>query len=202
LAVYTIDALEDQRWDELTLRHPRAGIFHSRPWLQVLRQTYGYRPVVLTTTEPGRPLANGVVFCEVNSWFTGRRLVSLPFSDHCALLTNSTAEEAEIFAQLRRQVVSDRWRYAEIRPEEEMPEGALEDWQSGPKFSLHVLPLDMPLEKLFSNLHKDCIQRKIRRAERENLAYEYGRSDALLRKFFGLLLRTRRRHGLPPQPFR
>jgi lipid II:glycine glycyltransferase (peptidoglycan interpeptide bridge formation enzyme) len=44
------------------------------------------------------------------------------------------------------------------------------------------------------------VQRKIHRAERENLSYEEGRSDALLRKFYDLLLLTRRRHGLPPQP--
>jgi Acetyltransferase (GNAT) domain len=41
---------------------------------------------------------------------------------------------------------------------------------------------------------------KIRRAEREHLEYVSGRSDDLLRKFYALLLRTRWRHSLPPQP--
>src|SRR5262249_25321288 len=48
--------------------------------------------------------------------------------------------------------------------------------------------------------HKDSTQRKIRRAEREGLTYEDGRSAPLLNAFFGLLLVTRRRHQLPPQP--
>jgi lipid II:glycine glycyltransferase (peptidoglycan interpeptide bridge formation enzyme) len=40
----------------------------------------------------------------------------------------------------------------------------------------------------------------IRRSEREGLTYAEGRSDVLLRAFYELLLKTRRRHALPPQP--
>src|SRR5207247_11186550 len=47
---------------------------------------------------------------------------------------------------------------------------------------------------------KDSVQRKIRRAEREGLTYEGGRSESLLQKLYGLLVMTRRRHYLPPQP--
>jgi lipid II:glycine glycyltransferase (peptidoglycan interpeptide bridge formation enzyme) len=44
------------------------------------------------------------------------------------------------------------------------------------------------------------VRRKIKRAEREKLTYEAGRSEELLRKFRHLFLLTRRRHRLPPQP--
>jgi len=53
---------------------------------------------------------------------------------------------------------------------------------------------------VFRGFHRNCIQRKIQRAEREGLAYEAGRSESLLAKFYRLLLLTRRRHKLPPQP--
>jgi lipid II:glycine glycyltransferase (peptidoglycan interpeptide bridge formation enzyme) len=56
------------------------------------------------------------------------------------------------------------------------------------------------LEELFRNLHKDCIQRKVRRAEKEELSYEKGNSEQFLQKFYRLQLRTRLRHRLPPQP--
>ena len=58
----------------------------------------------------------------------------------------------------------------------------------------------LPLDVLFHNLHRNCIQRKIQRAEREGLNYQSGQSEILLREFYDLLLRTRRRHCLPPQP--
>src|SRR5256886_3244169 len=35
---------------------------------------------------PDQELQNGIPFCVVRSWLTGRRLVALPFSDHCDAL--------------------------------------------------------------------------------------------------------------------
>jgi lipid II:glycine glycyltransferase (peptidoglycan interpeptide bridge formation enzyme) len=49
-------------------------------------------------------------------------------------------------------------------------------------------------------MHDSCVRRKIKRAEREGLTYEVGRSEELLQKFRQLLFLTRRRHKLPPQP--
>src|SRR5207253_7683501 len=73
--------------------------------------------------------------------------------------------------------------------------------EHGSSFYFHQLDVSPSLEKLFRGLHKDSIQRKIRRAEREALDCEEGRSELLLRKFYRLFLATRRRHTLPPQPF-
>jgi lipid II:glycine glycyltransferase (peptidoglycan interpeptide bridge formation enzyme) len=56
------------------------------------------------------------------------------------------------------------------------------------------------LDTLFRSFHKSCVQRKVHRAEREHLDYEEGRSDALLKDFYDLMVLTRRRHSLPPQP--
>jgi lipid II:glycine glycyltransferase (peptidoglycan interpeptide bridge formation enzyme) len=53
---------------------------------------------------------------------------------------------------------------------------------------------------VFNGFHHSCTRRAIRRAEREGLTYEAGRSDRLLLAFYGLLRQTRRRHRLPPQP--
>jgi lipid II:glycine glycyltransferase (peptidoglycan interpeptide bridge formation enzyme) len=67
-------------------------------------------------------------------------------------------------------------------------------------YYFHSLDLRPNLGKLVENFHKDCVQRKIRRAERERLQYEEGSSEILLQNFYGLLLMTRRRQYLPPQP--
>ena len=85
--VFVLDPLTDSRWDDLLDRHPRASVFHSRGWLEALKRTYGYEPIVLTTTGQG-PLANGLVLCRVRTWLS-RRLVSLPFSDHCDPLVDA-----------------------------------------------------------------------------------------------------------------
>jgi lipid II:glycine glycyltransferase (peptidoglycan interpeptide bridge formation enzyme) len=63
-----------------------------------------------------------------------------------------------------------------------------------------MLDLSSSPEELFRNFHKDCVQRKVRRAEKESLTYESGNSDRLLNAFYRLMLQTRRKHQLPPQP--
>jgi lipid II:glycine glycyltransferase (peptidoglycan interpeptide bridge formation enzyme) len=69
------------------------------------------------------------------------------------------------------------------------------------RFFLHLLDLRPGPVALLAACHKDSVQRKIRRAEREGLTCEQGRGEELLRRFYGLLVMTRRRHQLPPQPF-
>jgi len=110
--VYEIDPLWDPRWQALLARDSRASIFHHPSWLDALRRTYGYQPTVLTTTPPGGELTNGVVLCRVDSWLTGRRMVSLPFSDHCEPLAESprrsciAVELLEIVAEGAPKVLS------------------------------------------------------------------------------------------------
>jgi lipid II:glycine glycyltransferase (peptidoglycan interpeptide bridge formation enzyme) len=73
-------------------------------------------------------------------------------------------------------------------------------WETCSSYRFHVLDLRPPLEELFRATHKTAIQQAIRRADREQLGYDEGRSEALLSQFYRLLLLTRRRHKLPPQP--
>jgi CelD/BcsL family acetyltransferase involved in cellulose biosynthesis len=88
--------------------------------------------------------------------------------------------------------------YIEIRPVSLLQ--SAERWEAASTFQLHRLDLSPGVATLFHNCHKDSTQRKIRRAEREGLTYESGRSEALLSAFYRLLLLTRRRHQTPPQP--
>ena len=65
---------------------------------------------------------------------------------------------------------------------------------------MHRLDLNPAADELFRKFHKDSVQRKIRRAEREGLVYEAGSTPELLRKFYHLQVLTRKRHQIPPQP--
>ena len=192
--VFAIDPLADPRWDELVARHPRASVFHSRGWIEALQRTYGYEPVVLTTTAQG-PLENGLVVCRVRTWLS-RRLVSLPFSDHCEPLVDRTRDLSALIDSLTNDVEAGRWRSFEIRPASELSVGLAR----GATYWLHTLDLARPPARLFAGFHASSTRRAIRRAEREGVEYEAGRSESLLAAFYGLLRLTRRRHGLPPQP--
>ena len=201
MPVYELNPLADPRWEEFLERHPQASVFHTPGWLEALRRTYGYDPSVVTTAAPGEELRNGIVFCRVKSWLTGNRVVSLPFADQCQPLVESPESFATLIAALTEEQTRAKWKYTELRPI--TLSGQLEDRMSfgeSTRFHFHTLDLRPDLDSLYRGFHKSCIQRKIRRAQQENLGYEEGCSEAILAKFYDLLLLTRRRHQLPPQP--
>jgi hypothetical protein len=198
--IYQIDPLGDPRWSEFVAHHPRSSFYHSQPWLESLKRTYGYRPVAYTTSPPGCELRNGLVFCRIESWLTGRRIVSLPFSDHCDPLVGSDGEFAKVITDLLQVFQKEHWEYTELRPRTTIGHLSL-GLAPGKQYCFHFLDLSSGVKELYSSLHKDCIQRKIRRADREGLEYREGRSRALLAIFYRLFVKMRQRHGLPPQPF-
>lgn len=195
---FSIDPLQDPRWATFVEEHPRSSVFHSIPWLQALQQTYGYQPIVHTTSGPGERLRDGIVFCRVESWITGRRLVSLPFSDHCEPLVDDPSCLYFLLSTLQERFKTENWKSMEIRPVQRLEVSAGLRPVDG--YYLHWLDLYPDVSTLFANLHQSSTRRKIQRAEREALTYRDGHSDSLLEDFYQLLLLTRRRHGLPPQP--
>jgi CelD/BcsL family acetyltransferase involved in cellulose biosynthesis len=198
VTVYAIDPIRDPRWAEFVDRHDSASVFHSLPWLEAIRETYGYTPVVYTTSPSSSPLANGIVFCQIKSWLTGRRMVSVPFSDHCEPLLDSTTNTVAIADELKKTVDAGKWKYIELRPISEL--SVLDGIVKTPACYLHMLDLRPPADELLRRTHKTSVQQRIRRAEREGIRYESGTSDKLLNAFYRLLVQTRRRHQLPPQP--
>ena len=200
-SVHELDPLCDMRWGAFIKDHPRASVFHSTNWLRALQRTYGYDPLVITTCPPQAALTNGIVFCRIKSWLTGRRLVSLPFSDHCEPLVSNSRELDDLLLHMTQTVDSDKCKYVEIRPISREP-GSQTRLDRSVTYSFHCLDLRKSTQELFHHFHKDCVQRKIRRAEREKLHYEEGTSEALLHKFYKLVIMTRRRQYLPPQPLR
>jgi len=199
LTLHVTNPLADDRWEELVARHPQASAFHQRSWLKALYLTYGYEPFVVTTAPPGERLRNGLVLCRVSSWLTGNRLVSLPFADHCDPLLDEPSDYRQFADWLIEECMRGCYKYVELRPLEIVQEftNALPEDRS---YYFHELDLRPNLEQLFRSLHKDSIQRRIRRAEKAQLSYERGWSDQLVRDFYCLLSMTRRRHRLPPQP--
>lgn len=199
MTVYMLDPLQDQRWSDLVERHPQASVFHTTAWLRALRHTYGYEPVAFTTSSPDGPLEDAIAFCQVRSWLTGKRLVSLPFSDHCEPLISHAAAFDTISTHLDDVRRDCRWDYVEFRPRTDRFHS---HWSTTvtERYWFHVLDLRPSEDILYAALHKDSTRRKIQRAAREGLSYGEGRGESALHDFYDLVVVTRRRHQLLPQP--
>ncbi len=175
---FQLDPIQDPRWAELVDKHPKAAVFHTVPWLQALHATYGYEPLAFTTSPPGVELKNGILFCHINSWLTGRRLVSLPFSDHCEPLCDSATDLKFMICYLQAFLQQDKEKYFEIRPITENLRHLGDETGCAPvaTYFLHRLDLRPDLADLFRSLDNDSVQRRIQRADRAKLVEKCGRS--------------------------
>ncbi len=198
--VRLLDPLTDPRWPGFVEHHPAASVFHTRGWLRALQMTYGYEPLAVTTSGPTEPLTNALLFCVVRSWVTGDRVVSLPFTDHCEPLVDNIHQLRTLCAHLETLRRTQGWRYAEIRTSGTFL-GSDQSFRECTVYHWHRLDLRSNLDKLYGSFHRDCIRRRIRHAERQPLRYEEGRSESLVRSLYALIVLTRSRQHLPPQPF-
>jgi hypothetical protein len=197
--IHEIDPLTDSRWPGFLRRNPCASVFHTSGWLEAVRKTYGHRPVALSVLAPDGDLLSAVVFCRVSSWLTGRRLISVPYSDHCDPLVASAADLHSLLSAFEERAREEGCKYLELRPASALPL-IQSDWKRGREFYLHRLDLRAGADAVFRGSHRDCIQRRIRHAEKEGVIIKEGNDPDSVKTFYDLVVQTRRRHALPPQP--
>lgn len=194
--VKTVDPLTNSsEWDKLVLAHPEGTIFHSSAWAKVLNKTYGHRPFYLHLSSAAG-LAGLIPLMEIRSVITGRRGVCLPFSDSCAPLGFDVHGSNMAQEQTLRIARERRWKYFELRGGDElMPARS----HPAATFYGHWLSLTPQEEDLWSRVSAS-VRRGIRKAVKSGLKMEIAADRESILEFFKLHGKTRRRHGLPPQP--
>ena len=191
--VELVNPLAENSWEETITMHRDATIFHSTAWARVLVDTYGHRPCYAQISLNGN-LQALIPIMEVKSVLTRARGVCLPFSDYSApLLFNSFA--SELLMQKLQQIARERrWSYFEIRSDSAIPGVAASEAYYG-----HFLDLKIGRDALISNFSSSA-QRAVRKAERSGLSVRIRSDEDAMTTFYKLHVRTRRRHGVPPQP--
>lgn len=191
-----IDPLQVPDWDRRVARFPGATVFHSRGWIRVLHDTYGHRPCYLCLEQAGQWLAC-LPLAEVRSPLTGRRAVSLPFTDLCPCLhTDSTAARA-LWSALTRRARQLGWRRVELRSAEVVPPNTPPSLE----FLGHCLDLRPGPDTLRAHMDS-AARRSLRKALDSGLQTDIATDPAAMADYYRLHCLTRKRHGLPPQPWR
>jgi hypothetical protein len=189
-----INPLQSGRWDEVIAAFPQATVFHSSPWCRVLHQSYRYRPLYLLGTENGTP-GCALPLMEVRSVLTGRRGVSLPFTDFCPPLLSPGVETGELVDFLASLARRSGWSSFEVRGCREMPSSA--------PVSEALLHHSLPLVKdprAMARGYREATRRNIATAVRQGVTVREDPSPAGMEAFRLLNRLTRRDHCLPPQP--
>ncbi len=192
-----VNPLEDPKWDAQLAAHADASFFHSSAWARVLQETYGHKPVYVCRFR-GSQLKQLLPMMEVFSPLTGRRGVSLPFSDFCSPLTSDGLDLRALYEFAIHHGRERNWRYLECRG------GTGQSWP-GSKPSLaffgHNIPLAGGEVALFKQLDA-AVRRGVRKAQQQGVRIEFSNNSSAVETFYELHCRTRRRQGVPPQSFR
>ena len=194
--IQVINPIEYKGWDELVLSHPDYSFFHSSAWAKTLFESYHYTPLYFAVLNENT-LSAVVPIMEVNSFLTGKRGVSLPFTDYCEPIVNGNIQFRDLWDCVIEYGKKGRWKSLEIRGGQNHFGTALPSLN----YFGHTLDLDENSEELF-NLFRESTRRNIRKAIREGVRVEIFNSFDSVRKFYRLNCLTRRGHGLPPQPYK
>jgi hypothetical protein len=194
-----INPLEDSEWDNMVGAVPGATVFHSASWMAVLSESYGHKPIYLAATN-GRQVQATLPLAEVDTWLKGRRGICLPFADECSALVSASATEEnrqwlqELFTTASNLGRERAWKYLEIR-------GNIAAWEvpSSLSFYSHSADLRPNEEQIFARC-ESSVRRAIKKAKSAGVTTRIERAPAGLKIFYELHCRTRKRHGLPPQP--
>jgi hypothetical protein len=190
-----VNPLEIPDWDDLVLATGKASVFHSSAWAKVLHECYGYRPVYFASFDNGN-LSSLMPFMEINSWLTGKRGVSLPFSDFCESFADGGLSFDEAVKEVREYGRKNSWKTVEWR-------GNQEHFETAPPsavYRCHALDLSVPEERAFSNF-KSNTRRNINKAIKKGVRVDLGETLESVAGYYRLHCLTRRGHGRPPQPF-
>lgn len=194
-----IDPISDPDWLAFVENSPSAEIFHHPYWLELLRSQYGY-DFQACCVGNGRGIEAGIPIARVESRLTGRRLVSLPFSDVCspALARDADPTALDSLGVALADEASQTGLGLTVRAA--LPSAPGASVQEG--FVRHLLPLAGDPAEVEARYSKSQVKRGIKKAKRENLRAERRTDTAALDAFYSLHLRTRRRLGVPTQPKR
>jgi hypothetical protein len=187
---------DDERWDRRLATNVGSSFFHGTAWASVLRQTYGFQPNYFATLA-GEHLDALLPVMEVDSWLTGRRGVSLPFTDYCHPLAGDLPAFRQLFDKAVDYGRGRRWKYVELRGGTQFLAPAF----PSQRFYGHEISLVGNEKQLFTALASP-VRRAIRKAEKLGLAVEILKDAQGVKQFYALQCQTRRKHGLPPQPFK
>lgn len=195
MALQEINPINYPDWDELLLTNENASFFHTSGWAKVLHGSYGYTPLYFTSIEDGK-LTGLIPMMEVKSILTGKRGVSLPFTDQCEPIVKGQDSFDNTIEQIRECGRKKNWKYIEWR-------GGSDHFKTASpslSFYSHDLNLKISESEIFAGL-RSSTKRNIRNAQNQEVEVSLHDTLESMRQFFRLNCMTRKKHGLPPQPF-
>ncbi len=199
LKISYIDPTTDSRWDQFLNDQKHGTIFHTSAWARVIKDTYGYLPHYYILEDEAGKIKAAMPFYLVQSRLTGKRLVSLPFSDYCWPLGDEVGDIKLILDSVKKEIGGNSALFLELRGwQNDAPPSNLE-LTSREYYVTYMLDLLPGLKALNESFH-DNIRRGIRQAEKRGIKVRLTTGEEGLEIFYNLNVITRKKLGVLPQP--
>lgn len=179
--------------------HASNDFYFDPAWLNLITSLYGYTLYPLTTTNSSGRTTGFLPLCYLQSPLTGRRLVSLPFSDACPLLAEDDASANDLVDQAIHLARERQVRYLELRTGQHETLARRDDLTIANLYASWLIPLDPDPQVVYARLHQGA-RRKIKKARKMGVQVRIAerREDMLAYYRLHLLTRTKK-HGMPSQ---
>ncbi len=191
-----INPLEISNWNDLILKHKNYSFFHTQEWADVIAKSYGYEPLYFTIYS-GTEILAGIPSFYIKSYLTGNRLVSLPFSDFCEPIFLSVNDAEEIKKFIIDFAKRQKLKYVEFRSSDTKFPFDAQEYMTDLR---HILFLNKKEDELFKAFSENN-RRNIKKASKSNVKVDVHNNTNGLNAFYDMFCVTRKKHGLPPQPF-
>ncbi len=192
--VKIVNPIFDNQWDQKIPIDDETSIFYTRAWANALASSYGYKPLYFMLAENSK-LRAFIPVMEVDSFLTGKRGVSLPFTDICCPIVGCKDDFHCLLNAILEYGTASDWKYFELRGGQQH----LPNENPSEIYVEHHLDLTQSMEVIEKNF-RGSFKRNIQKSIRKDVKIEITQSKRAYQHFIKLNFLTRKRHGLPPQP--
>ena len=199
-----IDPLQDPRWDNFVEQHPFGWICHLSGWQSVMERCFMHIKgcCLAIVDDDKQQIVAAMPLYKVNSWLTGNRLVSVPFATINDLLVSSTKQAEDLLnAALDLSIelnISDV-EISTLMSGKYIQKSFFNRYVTHKR---HYICLDLSLESILHSFHESCVQRRIKKSIKSGIIARLAVEEEDIKKFYRVYLLTRKKLGLPPQPYR
>ncbi len=195
LELEILNPLETADWDDVLVSNADYSFFHSSFWARTLLNSYHFIPRYFRLMN-GRSLRVLIPVMEVSNALVRKKGVSLPFTDMSDPIIDAGVSWKDVYRVITDFGRTTGWKSLEIRGDRHVDDDAI----TSTNYFGHAVSLSADEDAVF-RAFSNGTKGNIKKAEREGVEITIDSSRRSLEEFFELHGTTRKRHGLPPQPF-
>jgi len=187
-------------WDDFVNHHPNSIIYHFSGFHRAIKNTYTIDPLYITIIDGQGKIRSGLPVFMIDSRFTSKRMTSLPLAQYCNPLVRNKNDLHIILNYVMELLRIEKVDYFELKTSSEFDKNQCDFGEQDCSYHSYNLDLKLPLDDIYKNFHNSCIQRGIKKAHKNGLQFQAGRSEEDVLIFYDLYQLMRKNYGLLPQP--